>query len=539
MAATTQTPEQRELSLIGKVEMRIALADSDAKLESTLKTYLSPLLLKLASEHIAVRNKVITVCQHISTRTKPQSVQLPVAALVKQFKDQENSIIRHFDLVYIQQGITRLSRAEKAELLPIVVKGISKSGSHGPTIFNLLLRLLEFFVLPLRGSKEDVELRTQLEISEEDASYLASWLGKFILFTPPAKAPAARPQGLATARPNGTASPAPEAPNRSVRPSPGLSSDDYDYITVQGKENLWDPAQGGVNLTQTKILAAKLLASGLFNDKERFFPALFASADSASTISDVGDDMMKRALPVTDLESETLIKQMFDLYFGSAEAQRVRPPLRLKVLGLLSKSTLSTGFSHPIMKLVEDGISSARKDGDDTVMSNSYGARPAADRETTKLRAAIFSYINFVARHGPAETLEAIAPTVVGRLKDFIENQGWPTVGQNEDLISRAYAYEVIGLLAKASPKNILLEAKDPTLEILPWLFISLASDTSGNSITVSIEEALSSILTAMARLELTEAQQIGLEDLLINEMEQSNISQDSKRLRSTRYVAI
>jgi proteasome component ECM29 len=77
MASNTQSPEQRELSLIGKVEMRIALADTDSKLESILKTYLAPLLLKLASEHASVRNKVLSVCQHISTRTKPQSIQLP------------------------------------------------------------------------------------------------------------------------------------------------------------------------------------------------------------------------------------------------------------------------------------------------------------------------------------------------------------------------------------------------------------------------------------------------------------------------------
>jgi proteasome component ECM29 len=38
--------------------MRIALAKDD-KLESMLKTYLAPLLLKLASEHPAVRNKVL------------------------------------------------------------------------------------------------------------------------------------------------------------------------------------------------------------------------------------------------------------------------------------------------------------------------------------------------------------------------------------------------------------------------------------------------------------------------------------------------
>jgi hypothetical protein len=49
--------EARELELCGKVEMRIALA-KDEKLESVLKPFLAPLLLKLASEHATVRNKV-------------------------------------------------------------------------------------------------------------------------------------------------------------------------------------------------------------------------------------------------------------------------------------------------------------------------------------------------------------------------------------------------------------------------------------------------------------------------------------------------
>jgi len=49
--------EARELELCGKVEMRIALAQDD-KLEGLLKTYLPPLLLKLTSSSVAVRNKV-------------------------------------------------------------------------------------------------------------------------------------------------------------------------------------------------------------------------------------------------------------------------------------------------------------------------------------------------------------------------------------------------------------------------------------------------------------------------------------------------
>lgn len=58
MATQESSDEARELALVGKVEMRIALSDSDQKVEAMLKTYLAPLLLKLASEHASVRNKV-------------------------------------------------------------------------------------------------------------------------------------------------------------------------------------------------------------------------------------------------------------------------------------------------------------------------------------------------------------------------------------------------------------------------------------------------------------------------------------------------
>lgn len=55
---TDAPDEARELSLVSKVELRIALTDTETKLRNVLKTYLAPLLLKLASPHVAVRNKV-------------------------------------------------------------------------------------------------------------------------------------------------------------------------------------------------------------------------------------------------------------------------------------------------------------------------------------------------------------------------------------------------------------------------------------------------------------------------------------------------
>jgi proteasome component ECM29 len=342
MAAAAQSPEQRELALVGKVEMRIALADTDSKLESIMKTYLAPLMLKLTSEHASVRTKVIAVTKHISTRTEPNSIQLPVDALVKQFKDQESALIRHFDLIYIQQGVDRLSPSAKAELLPTVIAGISKSGTHGPQIFNLLLRLLESFTLPPRGSKDDSSLRQDFHVSDEDAKYLAEWLGNFMLFSP----------------------------SRNASTSPGLSDSDHAFINLSPINGTTALPAGGLNLLRTKVLAARLLSSGLFNEKERFLPALFASADPASSISDVADDMMKRCLPEISLEDEALVRTLFDLYFGKDGVLRVRAPLRLKILGLLNRSSHSTTFSHEIMRVVDDGLSQPSMDGEDVVMSN-------------------------------------------------------------------------------------------------------------------------------------------------------------------------
>lgn len=56
--SSQNSAEAKELSLVEKVELRIALAESDLKLSSVLQVYLAPLLLKLASEHVRVRNKV-------------------------------------------------------------------------------------------------------------------------------------------------------------------------------------------------------------------------------------------------------------------------------------------------------------------------------------------------------------------------------------------------------------------------------------------------------------------------------------------------
>ncbi|KAF1965015.1 ARM repeat-containing protein [Bimuria novae-zelandiae CBS 107.79] len=511
--ASTQSPEERELALVGKVEMRIALADSEKKLEDLLRLYLAPLLLKLGSDSVAVRNKVISICQHINTRIKPQEIKLPVAALLKQFKENGDvALIRHFDILYIQQGISRLPVSDRLELLPILIQGISsdydKSQQHASQLFHLILRLLMHFKLPLRGSKEDDELRSSLGVKDEDAKFLSHWFGKLILLT-------------VTRTKDATAS---------MR-CPGLSVEEYKFLTLQGKPDAWDPTSDvGLNLTESKALVTRLLASGMFTEDEKFFPALFASADTNSRISEVGEDVLKRVILSKDLEDIDVVQTLLGLYFGSSASEgalAVKVPLRIRILGVLSKSVTCTTFPKEIARIVEEGLLSPEL---------SATNKTTAGREASKYRSAIFALVNFVARRGTAEHLSTIAEGLVGNLRAFLQDQGWPVPDRDQDMELRGYGYETIGLLAKAAPKNILL---DQNLDLLEWLFRSLREDASGKEVTVSIDEALSSVLGAFSG---------NLNDLIRPKFRQillrysaspsAGNQDDAKFLRSTRYTA-
>lgn len=225
-----------------------------------------------------------------------------MGALLKQYKAHGHvALIRHFDILYIQQGISRLAVVERLELLPILLQGIASdyqtSIQHASQLFHLILRLLVHFKLPLRGSKNDLELRSTLGLSHDDGVFLSKWFGKLLL--------------LNIVRQN-----TPEAAGLSA--CPGLSADEYQFLTLHGRPDAWDPSSdAGLNLTEAKALVVRLLASGLFNDDEKFLPALFASADTNSRISEVGEDTFKRVLLSIDLEQSSVVEALFELYFGS------------------------------------------------------------------------------------------------------------------------------------------------------------------------------------------------------------------------------
>lgn len=389
-----------------------------------------------------------------------------------------------------------------------IASQITPPTTYGPQIFHLLLRVLGHLQLPPRGSKEDEELRKKFEVSDDDAKALSSWFGKLIL--------------LVVNRTPGAGS----AGNETC---PGLSVEDYQFLTQQGKAEVWDPTkESGLNLTETKVTVAKLLASGIFKDEERFLPAVFASADTNSRIAETGDDILKRATQSINLEDPALVQVFYDIYLGGQPPQgppAVRPALRIKLLSLLTKSVASTRFPERIVRIAEEGLAPGQQDS-----TSSRG------REISRLRSAIFSFANFVARRGSPADVRTVAPILVDRLRAFIEDQGWPTLNRDEDISLRCYGYEVIGLLAKAAPQQTLIE---PDLRLLAWLFRSLREDSSGSQTAVSVEEALSAVIGAFSGLTQSDIQD-SLRKLLLAQVEISDNKQASDaKIRSTRYPAV
>lgn len=284
-----------------------------------------------------------------------------------------------------------------------------------------------------------------------DADFLANWLGKVLLL---------RVQAGAV------------VPN----PPPGLTDADVKFLTLQ-KPDTWNPNAKGINLAEMRIKIVAFLASGAFTDEERFLPALYASSSTDFRVSETGDAMLKRSS--VSLENEDLVRQLFNAH------ARLPSPYRIRILGLLSKSEISTGFTNEILAAFRKNVTTDASAAGDAASSASPGL------ELAKLHRALFEYINWVARIGPSKTnFDDIRTPVVDLLKHFIEEQGWPRPLRKslDDIALRARAYDTIGVLAKGTAMSDI-----QCLSLAEWLFRSLSEDPTAD-VVVNIDGALSSL---------------------------------------------
>ena len=493
--------EQRELDLVNKLELRIALADSEKKLEGLLNTFLAPLLLKLNSEHQSVRTKVLEVCQHINKRVKSNDVKLPVRTLLEQCKEHvASSLIRNLDLHYVQMGIQRLSSPDRASLLSILLPGIAATASkvspqHAAVIFNLVLRSFRDFHFPSKGSPEDQSLRQKYMSSEEDACFLAFWMSKLILLR------------LGTAGSNDT-----------LATCPGLSPEEYAFLTLHGKNGTWNPSlDTGLSLTSTKVLCVKILFTGLFSPHERLLPALYASANQNSTISDRGEDLMKATFPEIDVSQDPLVDNLLDAYLGlKSGLVPVDAPVRIKILSLLSKSATCLARGDRVIHVVENDLINRV-------------ARSNTDRETLKLRTAVVTFLHSIVRVAKNEELKPISGSILDILKSFLDQQHESGLSELRNV--RSQCFEVFATLADAAHERLV----EPHLEILRWLFRSL-SEEKDKEICLSISSAISATMRPFQTSLSPDVKQ-ALEECLFEQLESESLNAQSIRYAAVKFA--
>lgn len=332
-------------------------------------------------------------------------------------------------------------------------------------------------------------------------------------------------------------------PSPSTERCPGLGVEDCRFLQSFDNAGTWvENAHGGMSLFETKIAAAKFLASGAFTDRERLLPALFASSDQNSKLSEIGEDMLKHATQTVSLEDASLVQDLFQVYLGTrgtTGSLPARPSLQTKILAILCRSQHASSYPAKAVQIVQEGLAPL---GDQQVDVRSGPTKQGL--ESSRLRAQIFTYVNWLARISKPDDMEVIAPLLVNQLRNYIESQGWPRFNTDTSRFSgtetqsRSLGYESIGILAKASPVKLLL---DTDLFLLRWLFNSLSSDSTGKDVSMSIEHAIASVVGAFSD-NLDEELEHNLTNLLLHHMNLNIGETDGSNLqvvRSTRFAAV
>lgn len=431
------------------------------------------------------------------------SVVLPVAPLLEQYKRTTSPIVKQLDLAFIKDGMSRLDQSKRRGLLPAVLRDISKetNSASAAGFFNVFLNLLLEIKFPARGSAEDLALRESVGLSNaSDAEYVAAWLGKLFLLR----------QDIALA--------SEEELSAKLGASPtGLTKQDVDFLRNKDPKSWKSDIPTSLSLPECKTRAVNFLASGAFKDSERYLPVMYAAGSADSRISSVADEVIKRAS--IDLENESMVQSLFEAHNTLPAAQRIQ------ILRILSKSTAACAPKQRVVDIVTEDF------------ALTTGEKPLiGGLESLRLHQALLGFLSWIARN--SSTLGAkdtkMGPALVMLLKDYILRQGWPIPNLNNNQAQsqderrlRASSYETIGTLARASG----LEEK-AKYSLLKWLFDSVVSDPSPD-IVVYVEGALSSMMGLFKSTDAVQHQD--LETLLLEYM---NLP-ERQSVRTVRHVAV
>ncbi|KAI5961469.1 ECM29 [Candida theae] len=460
---------EQEISLLNKVELRIALAEGDKQLENALKIYLPPVLLKLASPNAQVRQLVFKIIQHVIPRiTAARNLRLPVEALIEQVKSpnvdpgSDSTSVRLYSALFVSKGIDRMGDEEKTTLVrPVVEKLSDLPESIAARMFGILCKLLKTWKAPYPDSDE-FEAQRQIFVADgKNERYIAFKVAKFLLLNM----------------------------ESTTKGTIGLSSQDIKYFTTDAGVAF----QNSQELATTKLSLLEFLKSG-FTNGQLVFPLLIASADSVTAIGEASGKFLKTLdVNVDEIGLYGDINLIDFLVAMFLETNRITPydwNLRLVIMQLLLK-TESIEKHKQVIDVCKIGLKSP----------------------SLKVRKLVTTLVDRLLKANKNKSgFEEFAVSIAADLRSSLANEALSNEGStlyNSTLYAEKRSkYETLGSVLHSAP----------TIFINDWSYISFLLDAMENEdseVKVSIQNVLSGLSSHLS--EISDSNKLALREMAQN----------------------
>ncbi|EMR10953.1 hypothetical protein PNEG_01098 [Pneumocystis murina B123] len=473
----------KELKLLNKVEFHLGLANTDIELENTLKTYLCPTLLKLASPYESVRKKVLQICSHIRLRIKSnEDIKLPIDMLLEQFHSETvENFVKNFTLLFLEMAFFRSNEEKKKKMLSKLIPRLSTYFiEHKKKITYLIFHILEIYGDPHKVKicefEDDQFLKSVFDAFSEDFAFLANVFKDLSLFSLSyfhslsKKLSKEKIQELSSLNYLNNTNLSLDDANFSLQISilkktcPGLSFNSFKFLTPKGLDTFNIDV-----LNRIKIGVIQFLSTSYFSLDQKFVTFIIFKFDADYNISSFAEACLKKLS--IDLENEKIINRIYSLLIGNnneletAKRNPVSAQIYIHLIYLLTKSYFAAKNVENMLKLLTYGL----------------------QNNVQKIVQATIAFVNWIARISPDDILKPIIQPILTLIINYIQNDE----DKNEHL--KEQLFTSFGLIARRETNYI-------DISVLKFLFDSLKRETK--SVRFSIEQSLFLIMPCFQNIQ-------------------------------------
>jgi len=455
-----------EVAQLDNVLLRLAMIESDERLQTVLAGSLPLILNMLSSQHGATKKKVMEVLGHINKRTAGGKVALPLPALVQQYLDEQvGAFQKNFTLIYIKQAFSRASSADQVAAARVLLSGIAgRPAVHQNVVYSIGIAALPAIPLPATMSEPDEK---DLERIREQFPWLFVPADKAVVLS----------RMLITLLSNFAS----------------YSTSDK-IVTPRGMTEAQRKELGGglapataVVLDDIKvaILALCRCTPVLVTATEIVCHAVVGACDPSRKVSQEATTLLQRVSDEFDLEDAAAVRALYELYLGTpADDKSVEPqhrrlhasaPVKLQIMALLCKSVRATNTFPFSIKVIFD---------------SSYGAE--ANRRSKE---AAVRFIKWTFTNAEEAQLRVISPLIFSGLRKLIKENA----GSSDEAVSmKVLACTAMVPLCKRLPKLFCIN-----FGVVLDLFDDLL--TEQQSVQAAIQDALSFLAPSLQAAAISE----------------------------------